>query len=89
VSPFVYIVGTLAAVGVVSFVVFEAKASSDAAHLRDTCAPRCAQSDVDAVSASTLAANVSIVAAAVLAASAIGIFLIDAATSRGKPSALP
>jgi hypothetical protein len=83
-SPFVYVLGTLAAVGLASFVVFEIKASSDATHLRDTCAPHCRQSDVDAVSASTVAANVSLVAAGVFAAGTFALFFLG--KSAPKPA---
>jgi hypothetical protein len=91
VSPFVYVLGTLAAVGVAGFFVFEVKASSDATHLHDTCAPRCAQSDVDSVSAESVVANISLVAGAVLAAATLAAWLLDGHTSRtpGTAAASP
>jgi hypothetical protein len=53
--------GVFLGLGVAGFVttgVLVAVAGSDASHLRATCAPSCAQSDVDAVSAKLTAANI-------------------------------
>ncbi len=73
-TPFTYVFGTLAAVALGSFTVFEIKAAVDAGHLRSTCAPACAQWSVDDVSSSTVTANVSLGAAAVFAGVAALLF---------------
>ena len=65
--------------------VFEIKASTDASHLRSTCAPRCAQSDVDSVSTEGVVANVSLVLAAAFAGGALAVWL----TGRSQASASP
>lgn len=80
-SPLVYVLGTLGAVSVASFAVFEIKAVSDSTHLRNTCAPRCAQSDVDQVSTETVAANVSLALGAAFAAGAVTVWWL------GRPHA--
>jgi hypothetical protein len=79
-SPFVWVLGTLATVSLASFVVFEVKASTDASHLRSTCAPRCPQSEVDSVSTQGVVANVSLALAGGFAGGAFAVWLL------GRPS---
>jgi hypothetical protein len=55
-----YVAGGIGVLALSSFAYFELKASGDASDLRQTCAPHCAESDVDAVRSKLLAANVSL-----------------------------
>jgi hypothetical protein len=87
VSPFVWVLGTLATVSLASFVVFEVKASTDASHLKSTCAPRCPQSDVDSVSTSGAVANVSLALAGAFAGGALAVWLLGRPTSASTPAA--
>jgi hypothetical protein len=80
-SPFVYILGTLAGVALASFTALELIAVSDATHLRNTCAPRCPQSDVDRVSTEAVGADVSIVLAGVFAGGAVAAWFFGRNTS--------
>ncbi len=74
-SPFVWVLGTLATVSLGSFVVFEVKSSTEASHLKSTCAPRCAQSEVDSVSTMGVVANVSLALAGAFAGGALAVWL--------------
>ncbi len=83
-SPFVYVFGTLAGVGLASFATFEIKAAVDASHLRSTCAPHCSQDDVDRVSTGQVVANVSLIAGAAFAGGAFAIWYFG---KKGSPTA--
>jgi hypothetical protein len=67
--------------------------SSDFDHLRDTCAPRCAQADADSIDQRALATNVLIGVAGAAAAFAVVSFAVDLAAPRERArvgaSALP
>ncbi len=82
-SPFVWVLGTLATVSLASFVVFEIKGSTDASHLKSTCAPRCPQSEVDSVSTQGVVANVSLALAGAFAGGALAVWIL----TRPSPSA--
>jgi hypothetical protein len=62
-------------VGVAGFAYFGATAKSDLDHLRNTCEPSCAQSDVDSARTKWIVANVSIGVAVVAAGVAVWLFL--------------
>ena len=87
VSPFVWVLGTLATVSLASFVVFEVKASTDASHLKSTCAPRCPQSEVDSVSTQGVVANVSLAFAGAFAGGALAVWLLGRQSSPSSASA--
>jgi len=86
-SPFVWVLGTLATVSLASFVVFEVKASTDASHLKSTCAPRCPQSDVDSVSTQGVVANVSLALAGAFAGGALAVWLVGRPRTATAPAA--
>ncbi len=55
-----FVLAGIGAVAVGSFVFFDLSAKSSADNLRSTCAPRCAQSDVDSVNTKIIVADVSL-----------------------------
>jgi hypothetical protein len=55
-----FVLAGIGAVAVGSFVFFDLSAKSSADNLRNTCAPRCAQSDVDSVNTKIIVADVSL-----------------------------
>lgn len=83
--------GIAAGVGAVSFAAMAAlalSASSDANHLRTTCAPNCASSDVDAVNTKVVLANVALgVGAASLGL--LAVTLVVANTGHHEEGAAP
>jgi hypothetical protein len=86
-SPLVWVLGTLATVSLASFVVFEVKASTDASHLKSTCAPHCPQSDVDSVSTQGVVANVSLALTGAFAGAAVAVWLLGRPSSPTTPAA--
>ncbi|WP_394831884.1 hypothetical protein LVJ94_35745 [Pendulispora rubella] len=87
VSPFVYILGTLAGVSLASFATFEIKAAVQSSHLRSTCAPRCSASDVEGVSTDTVIANVSLALGAAFAGGAVAVWYLGKKGQRGQAPA--
>ena len=55
-----YLAAGVGAVALTSFAYFGLKATSDAAELHRTCAPRCSQTDIDGVRSKLIVANVSL-----------------------------
>ncbi len=86
-SPLVWILGTLATVSLASFVAFEVKASTDASHLRSTCAPRCPQSDVDSVSTLSVVGNLSLAASGLFVGGALAAWLLGRTQGAAAPRA--
>jgi hypothetical protein len=75
-APFPIVAAALAGVAVlggVGFAVFASSGNSDVKHLRDTCAPQCAPSDVDSARTKIIVANVSL-AVGILALAGAGYF---------------
>jgi hypothetical protein len=60
VSPLTLVLGGVGILGVASFTYFGLTAQGDLNHLRQTCAPRCASSDLDSVKREALAADISL-----------------------------
>jgi hypothetical protein len=85
-SPLATIFATLSAVGVGAFGYFQIRALVDASHLRSTCAPSCAQGDVDGVSNEVVGAHVSIIAALAFGAAATWFFLSPPRPTAGSTS---
>jgi hypothetical protein len=83
VSPVAIALAGVGVLGLGSFAYFGLTASSDLNNLRQTCAPTCASSDLDAVKQKALFADISLgVGVAALGAAAVVFF-----TSRSEPSA--
>jgi hypothetical protein len=60
VSPLTLVLGGVGILGVASFTYFGLTAQGDLNHLRQTCAPRCASSDLDSVKREALVADISL-----------------------------
>jgi hypothetical protein len=82
-----WILGGVAVVSAASFAYFGVTGQSDASNLRATCAPKCQQSDVDAVRTKLLVADVSLGVGIVSLATAAWIFFHRDTGSPSPPTA--